>query len=143
MENSVKIVANGKNGLTFTPGTKEDRNGKCHGFYIVEQETVSMEGGFIKEEKRTAILTVENKLGEKLNYQTGKQISGQIVRSESKAPYFDGDKPVINPSSGEEVLRGGVCFYRKDEFTADLTKSDSLVPRDGEKVAAPKVGLAD
>lgn len=130
MTNSVKIVKNSKNGLVFTPGTKVSNNGKSYGFYVVEQSTITEEGGFIREEKRSALLTAENTLGAKLNYPEGHEKSGKIIREESFTPYFTGQEPVINPQTKVPVLRQGKQIYRQDLFAADLSKTDKLIPRE-------------
>ena len=141
------IVKNEKSGAIFTKGTKVSTDGKSYGFYVLNQTSVSMEGGFIKEDKRSAILTVENGLGERLNYAEGKVIAGQIVRAESSTPFHKGQEPVINPTTKAVVTRGGQPLYRQDLFTADMTAVDSLIAHDSAEVSTPavsaKAGLAN
>ena len=137
MENSTcKIVKNTKSDLVFTPGTKESKDGKSYGFYIVEQVSTSIQDGFIREDKRSAIITVENGLGARLAYAEGKEMSGKIIRSEvtSDEPIL-GFQAVVNPETKEPVLRGGKQLYRKDMFTSNLDAVDSLVARDVVAIA--------
>ncbi len=130
MKNQVKIVKNAKSGQVFTPGTKVSKDGKSYGFYVVEESHISMENGFIREEKRNAILTVENTLGAKLAWSEGSFQTGKIVRTESSQEMFAGQKPVINPENSQIVMRNGSPLYRQDMYTEDLTKTDKLVSRD-------------
>lgn len=129
-----KIVKNSKNGLVFTPGTKESKDGKSYGFYVVEDSKISMEGGFVREDKRTAILTMDNALVSKVSFKEGQEISGRIQRVESHTPFFEGQEPVINPKDSKQVLRGGKPFYRQDTYTADVNAVDTLIARDTVKV---------
>lgn len=133
----VTIAKNGQSGEVFTKGTTPSTDGKTYGFYVVNQSSISEEGGFIKEEKRSAILTVENGLGARLNYSEGMEKSGQVVRTESNKPFFKGQDPVINPTTKAVVTRGGQPLYRQDIFTADLDAKDSLLPRDEAAIVAP------
>lgn len=141
--NVVNVAKNSQNGLVFTPGTVASKDKKTYGFYIVEQIGLNEEGGFIKKEKRSALLTVENSLGIEVNYKEGHVKVGNIVRHESLTPFFDGQEPVINPTTKAVVLRNGQPLFRQDQYTSDLTKMDKLIPI---AVATPVVaisGLAD
>jgi len=139
METQVEIVKNAKSGQIFTPGTKVSADGKSYGFYVVAQNSITEENGFIREEKRSALLTAENSLGAKLGYAEGTIKAGNIVRTESFTPFFVGQECVMNPTTGKAVLRDGKQFYRQDLFSADLTKADTLLPISSvsEAVIAP------
>jgi len=138
MSNQVTIIKNKKTDSVFTAGTAiNPKTGKAYGFYLVEKSSISMEGGFITEDKRTALLTVDNELAAKVNFTEGQKVGGIIQRTESKTPFYDGQEPVINPTTKESVLRGGAVFYRQDQYTADVTAKDVLVARD----LAPAVEL--
>lgn len=145
MKKNVRIVKNAKSNLVFTPGTKVASNGKSYGFYVVEDSKIIHEGGFGREEKRTAIITYENTLGAKVNYSEGHVLDGQIIRIESLAPMFKGHEPVINPETKAVVTRQGMPLYRQDIFTADQNACDALVAKEVESAVEETAGngLAD
>lgn len=124
---SVKIVKNGKSELVFTPNSKPSTDGKERGFYVVESTNITMEGGFINENKVTALLTVEKSLAEKLNWKEGHTLPGKIIVMESFTPFYEGQDAKINPSTKDAVKVDGKLVYRQAQYTEDSSLCSSLL----------------
>ncbi len=124
---SVKIVKNQKSGQVFTPNTKESADGKLRGFYVCESIELVMEGGFVKENRVTALLTLETTLASKLDWKEGHQLEGKIITVESFEPFYDGQTCKINPTSKEDVLVDGKKVYRDSKFTENINATNSYI----------------
>lgn len=123
----VKIVKNQKSGEVFTANTKESTDGKPRGFYVCESTEISMEGGFIKKNKVTALLTLETELANELGWKEGKQLPGKIITVESFEPFYEGQACKINPTSKEDVLVDGKKVYRDSKYTENAEAMSSLI----------------
>jgi hypothetical protein len=123
----VKIVKNSKNDLVFTPNEKASKDGKMLGFYLVETIELKMEGGFIKENRVTALLTTEVALASKLAWKEGHELEGKIITVESFEPFYEGQPCKINPTSKDAILVDGKKVYRDNKFTADLKAVNSYI----------------
>lgn len=123
----VKIVKNSKNNLVFTPNEKPSKDGIERGFYIAESQEIVMEGGFIRKNKVTALLTLETSLATELAWKEGHQLPGKIVTTESFEPFYDGQECKINPTTKEAVLVDGKKVYRNSVYTDNLQACSSLI----------------
>ncbi len=134
---NVKVAVNSKNDQVFTINTAPSSDGKTRGFFIVEQQVTSMEGGFISQSRRTATLTVEESIGKSLNWKAGQELPGKIVVSESHTPFYDGQEPKINPTTKEVVLVDGKKVYRQSRYTDKMDATDDLLASSTATVAVP------
>ena len=123
----VTVAENATSKLVFTPSTKPSADGKERGFFIVESQNVTMEGGFINQNRRTATLTVESSIAKTLNWSKGTPLNGQIIAEESHTPFYDGQACKINPTTKAEILVNGKRVFRQTRYTDDLTAKDSLL----------------
>lgn len=123
----VTVAINSKNEKVFTPNETQSKNGKSLGFFIVKSSNMIMENGFIVEQVRSATLTVEVALAEKLNWKAGTQLPGKIVVHESFDPFYEGQECKINPTTKEPVLIEGKKVYRESRYTDDLSATDLLI----------------
>jgi len=131
----VKIVKNSKNGLVFTPNAKPSKDGIERGFYVAESQEIVMEGGFIRKNKVTALLTVETALAAELGWKEGFQLPGKIVTTESFEPFYDGQECKINPTTKAEVLVDGKKVYRNSVYTDNLQATSSLITAGAKPVS--------
>lgn len=123
----VTIAVNSKNNQVFTANDTVSKNGKELGFYIVKSTSLSMEKGFITEQTRSATLTVETKLAEKLAWKEGTVLPGKIVVQESFEPFYEGQECKINPDTKAEVKVDGKNVYRQSRYTDDVNAVDTLI----------------
>lgn len=123
----VKIVKNQKNGSIFTLNEKISKDGIERGFYVCESTEITMEGGFVRKNKVTALLTVESSLAKELAWVVGKQLTGKIITIESFKPFYEGQPFKINPTTKDAVLINGQKVYRQSTYTDNMELSSSLL----------------
>jgi hypothetical protein len=123
----VKIVKNQKSELVFTPNEKPSKDGIARGFFVVESSEISMEGGFIRKNKVTALLTVESELAKELAWTEGHTLPGKIITVEAFEPFYEGQECKINPTSKAEVLVDGKKVYRQSTYTDNMSLSSRLI----------------
>lgn len=123
----VTVAVNSKNNQVFTANDTVSKNGKELGFYIVKSTSLGMEKGFIVEQTRSATLTVETKLAEKLAWKEGTALPGKIVVHESFEPFYEGQECKINPDTKAEVKVDGKNVYRQSRYTDDVNAVDTLI----------------
>lgn len=121
----VKVAINSKNNQVFTAKTTPSKDGKTYGFYIVESNHTSMEGGFIRTTRRTATLTVD--VAQNPGWTAGFPLSGKIVIEESHTPFYEGQEVKINPTTKEAVLVNGKPVYRQSRYTENVNAQDVLL----------------
>jgi len=107
-----------------------------YGFIRLKQESVNIaRGGWLKIEKRHALLhgKVDDLI--KINYSIGQQLPGKIVVKESLVPFND-----KNPDRDLKVAgKTGIILrvddqpiYRQTFYTLDETERDELIQHDTE-----------
>ncbi len=123
MKKSVKVAIHPETKAVIT----KNENKPEFGTIRLDQEVISMEGGFLNKTKRSAFIAGKLENLQALELSEGQEFSGQIVRTESFKPMFEGQAHKINPTSKEDVLVDGRKVYFQDTYTEDLTKKDSLI----------------
>jgi len=106
------------------------------------EEVVS--GGLLVEKRRTAFFTFQ---GEQMIEKYRKQLkdggvfplAGKIIVKEATKPFYDGQDPKINPSTGEVVTHNGEAIYRTTEFTSDEEAGDQLLKNDSSNITEAEV----
>ena len=68
------------------------------------------------------------KVGDDFTMKTG--IPCKIVVKESTTPFYEGQNPKMNPSTGEILTKDGMEIYRNSVLTFDLSDTDSLIKHD-------------
>lgn len=126
----VTVVAHPETGAVITPR----KNNPEYGVIRLDQESVSMENGYLNKSNRTAWLGGKIEDLQSLNLKAGSTLPGKIVRKESHTPFYEGQSPKINPQTSEVVLKDGKEVYMQDMYTDDLDASSySFI---GEEVEA-------
>lgn len=57
----------------------------------------------------------------------GKELSGNVYTIERREPFYEGQEPKINPSTGHIVLVDGLPVYRNSYYDPSGTKFDDLI----------------
>lgn len=124
--------------IAVHPKSKEmltvNANNKDWSTMRVEQKSFSLEN-LKGVQSRSAFITKKNSdwdiLKKKLNLSPGMPISGQIIRTETRYPQYEGHQPKKypegNPKAGEVFLVDGQPVYFTDEFTEDMNRKDELI----------------
>jgi hypothetical protein len=117
----VNVILDSRSGLHVTPSTTREGWGQV----CLQSTQTVINNGIATPVNRKAwvkgpveLLTKEFKLNQQKN--------GKIIRITSDTPFYDGQSPVINPNSGEVVMRRetNAPFYQNHQYTEDLTASD-------------------
>ncbi len=127
MKNQVKVSSHPTTGAIWTKNAKEGKDGKSYGNIRVDQKEISLEGGIANKKNRSAFISMEESLAVELALEVGQALPGKIVRKESRSPFFEGQKPKINPTEKKIHLVDGAKVYFKDEYTENLDAQDSLI----------------
>lgn len=113
----------------------------------VEETAIAVDAsGFMRKEVRSDFVKLPKALAEEMiasgTLKAGvplKNITGQdskIIIKESHTPFYEGQEPKINPTTGEIVLSNGQPVYRRGFLTSDLSASDELLVSDKTTVNA-------
>lgn len=115
----VTIVAHPTSGEVLTPSSKNPEWGTVR----VDSSSQSFNNGIMNVSKRTAFIRM--KKTDFPGWKAGQVLPGQIIRETCDGPFYPGQDPVINPSTGEVVMRNGVPFYQNFIFTQDASATDT------------------
>lgn len=123
----VTIKAHPETGNIITPSS----NNPEYGTIRVDKSTQSFNNGFFQISNRTAFIrgriTDLTAMVEGLNLSDGSTMEGKIIKRESFNPFYEGQDPKINPSTGEIVLTDGKPTYLEYMFTQDAGLTDAWV----------------
>lgn len=118
----VKVVAHPETGNVVTPN--ENKPGEAS--IRLDQEVNSMEGGYLNKSRRTVFIGGKIEDLQSLNFRAGQTLPGKIVRRESFEPFYEGQSPKINPTSGEIMRKNGQEIYFQFQYTENETEPDYL-----------------
>lgn len=118
MSNFCKVMPHPETGKIITESTNSP------GFGTVRLDSTEMvvTNGFVNERKRSAF--VKGKIETLRKMFTSLQVQGKIIRKTSSQPFYNGQEPVVNPTTGEATLRNGSVFYQQFEFTQVANATD-------------------
>ncbi len=136
MKKSVKVAIHPETKAVIT----KNENKPEYGTIRLDMDVISMENGFLNKSKRSAFLAGKLADLQALELSEGQEFPGQIVRTESFAPQFEGQAPKINPTTQDAVLIDGKNVYFQDTYTEDLSAKDSLLKSTSVKTAVVSVG---
>ena len=139
MKNSgknVQLVAQESTGLLIVPSKKNPTYGSIQ----LRTEATIMNNGFLRRERRVCFLNGEIEhleawlSSEKLR--SGSFIEGQIIKKTSLQPFYEGQKPRINPTTGEILLdkETGKEVYLEYQYTTNMNATDHWVYNDEEEL---------
>jgi len=135
-------VSHPQTGAMFTPNADN-----THVKVRVESTVVEITNGYMNPRKRTAFITVKEEFLSEFcsaaglnpnaastadaegNFPALKvpfKLEGQIQVQESFEPFWEGQDPKINPSSGEVILKEGKEVYRQTQFVTDSSAPSYL-----------------
>lgn len=139
MSNQVTIVAHPTTGALITPSTNNPEWGTVR----VDAQTVEFNNGIMNVRSRTAFVRGEIKNLKTTFTRAGQILQGKIIKQTSSEPFYTGQKEVINPQTGEIVMKNGSAFYQNYVFTTDLSAADCEVTPATASVTSPAVGKAE
>lgn len=128
---SVKVVKHPTTGEIITPSS----NNPEWGTFRVDSENVSMNGGIVNVSRRSAFIRGKITDLQALGLRDGQVLSGKIQKQESFQPFWDGQSPKINPTSGETVLKNGRETFIQFEYTDDANAPDVWIGEDTTQVS--------
>lgn len=136
---TVQVAAHPTTGKIITPSTNNPEWGTVR----VSSEELTFSNGIVNNNTRSAFVRGEIKNLSKMFTREGQNIPGKIIRKTSYSPFFTGQKPVMNPTTGEVVLKNGKEFFQEYEFTQDLQAVDHEVVVETPVAKTANVGTAD
>jgi len=119
----VKVVAHPETGAVITVS----KNNSQYGTIRLDSENVSLEGGFMNKSKRTAFIRGKVEDLQSLGYKAGQTLGGKIMKKESFSPFYEGQKPKVNPSNGEIILTNGEETFLDYTYTSNANALDIWV----------------
>jgi len=119
----VKVVAHPETGAVITVS----KNNSQYGTIRLDSENVSLEGKFMNKSKRTAFIRGKVEDLQSLGYKAGQTLGGKIMKKESFSPFYEGQRPKINPSNGEIILTNGEETFLDYTYTSDANALDIWV----------------
>lgn len=135
---ATKVIAHPETGVVVT----QNVNNPEYGTIRVDSETITFsQDGFMNKSRRTAFIRGEYKLLVSLGLKDGMSLPGKIIKKESYKPFFEGQSPKINPSTGEVVLTNGRETYLQFVYTEDVNASDVFITEEAEVIADATQGV--
>lgn len=131
----VKVAQHPETGAVITPST----NNSAFGTIRLDSEHESMEKGFVNIQKRSAFVRGKIEDLNALGLKSGQSLPGKIIKRESFEPFYEGQRPKINPSSGEIMLTNGRETYLEFVYTEDANATDQWVGASNAEVSAEVV----
>ena len=132
--NTVTVMPHPTTGAIITPSS----NNPDWGTVRVDASSVEFNNGIMNTRNRTAFIRGEIKNLKQMFTRAGQILQGKIVKETSSEPFYTGQSPVVNPNTGEVVMRNGAPFYQNYVFTTNLSESD----REVQATATPVVSGA-
>ena len=124
--NKVTVAAHPETGNVITPSA----NNEEYGTVRVDSIETTFKNGFMNKAKRSAFIRGRQVDLESLNLKEGSKMNGKIIKMEQHTPFFDGQDPKINPTTGEVVLTDGKETYLQFEFTDSQEATDRFIYAD-------------
>ena len=121
-----QVVAHPETGEVVTPNPKKPQFGSVR----IDQEVVSVEGGFLNRQNRVAFLGGRVEDLQSMGYKEGQKLPGKIIIKESLTPFYADQTPKINPETDEVLTQNGNPIYRDLKYTENINASDSLLEHD-------------
>lgn len=135
---ATKVIAHPETGVVVT----QNVNNPEYGTIRVDSETITFsQDGFMNKSRRTAFIRGEYKLLVSLGLKDGMSLPGKIIKKESYKPFFEGQSPKINPTTGEVVLTNGRETYLQFVYTEDVNASDVFITEEAEVIADATQGV--
>lgn len=132
---SVTVVAHPVSGEVITASV----NNPEFGTFRVDSVEKIFNGRFFNPSKRTAFIHGKIEDLATLNLKAGMKLPGRIKKVESFQPFYDGQEPKINPTTGEIVLTDGEPTYLEYSYVQDANALDVFVEPDAATVAPAEV----
>lgn len=117
----VNVILDPRSNELVTPSTTREGWGQV----CLQSTQTVINNGIANSVKRMAWVKGPVELLAK-EFKLNQQKNGKIIRITSDTPFYDGQSPVINPTSGEVVMRRetNAPFYQNHQYTEDLSSSD-------------------
>jgi len=142
-KNPVKIIT-GESGEVLVINEKKPEYASI-GF---EQTVWENRTGFLNKRRRVAFLASKvddlKVFVEMLNLKPGSVLPGRIIVQESHNPFYEGQVPKVNPSTGATILIDGKLVYRQMLWDETDKLEDNFLYGDitiGDVITAPKVDV--
>lgn len=118
------------------------------GSIMLEEVAFTNSAGFLNKQKRVAFLrsdlaTLKDYVAS-LGLKAGSPVEGKIVVEESITPFFEGQTPKVNPTSGAVITSNGNAIYR-NSYLGTIGDVDKLLASDKVVVeeVSEKTALAE
>ncbi len=114
------IIAHPETGKLFTE-TSNPEWSKCQ----LRQSGIRVVNGVISNASKSAFPLIATSVANdliKAGLKSGDAfpVEGQIARQLSRVPFYEGQNPVTNPTTGEIVMKDGEQYFMQDVFTVDM-----------------------
>lgn len=137
--NTVTVVAHPATGEIITKSSNNPEWGTVR----VDAQSVEFNNGIMNTRNRTAFIRGEIKNLKQMFTRAGQILQGKIIKETSSEPFYNGQSPVINPQTGEIVMKNGAPFYQNYVFTTNLSESDREVTAQPVNAPASDVATAE
>ena len=128
---SVKVAKHPQTGEVITQSTRNPEWGTIR----VDSENKSFENGILNISKRSAFIRGKMSDLQALGLREGQSLQGKIQKQESFEPFYEGQNPKINPSTGDVVLKNGRETFLQFEYTENSDALDVWVGNTSTEVA--------
>lgn len=133
----LKVALNTETDELYTPSSTKE------GWVSVRLEGSSIEynGNIPNRVTRSVIMRGEESIIKELYTHVGQPVEGKIIREESFEPFWNNQKPKINPRTKETILKEGRPVFMQNVYTRDMNAVDYKFINNSVKVQSTQDAL--
>lgn len=119
MKATLKVVAHPETGAVFTPSKNDEKAAAGWGTVRIDAKQASMSNGILNVRNRTTFLRMQKDSFDFMGYKANQTVEGVVVRTLAFKPFYEGQEPVINPTSGEVTTINGKPYFQEFSYNPD------------------------
>ena len=119
----VRVASHPKTGAVITVSS----NNPEYGTIRLDEESVQFQNNFMNKTRRSVFIRGKVVDLESLGYKANQALAGKIIKRESFEPFYEGQEPKMNPTTGDIVLKDNKPVYLEFIYTLDAKAQDVWV----------------
>lgn len=119
----VRVASHPETGAVITVSTNKPEYGTIR----LDEETIQFQNNFMNKSRRSVFIRGKVADLESLGYKANQALAGKIIKRESFEPFYEGQEPKMNPTTGDIVLKDNKPVYLEFLYTLDAKAQDVWV----------------
>ena len=119
----VRVASHPETGAVITVSTNKPEYGTIR----LDEESIQFQNNFMNKSRRSVFIRGKVADLESLGYKANQALAGKIIKRESFEPFYEGQEPKMNPTTGDIVLKDNKPVYLEFIYTLDAKAQDVWV----------------